>query len=140
MTSSTTTPPHDLPAGLASTRSILAVVLLFAVNGLIIGEYGGVLSSIRERLDIDATHIAILLFTAGLAGIVAMQVGGRLSDAIGARRVALAGLPLLIAAAITFAFATTYLVAVVGVALLGLGNGTMDVAMNAVGVQVEGAR
>jgi MFS family permease len=116
------------------------VVLLFAVNGLIIGEYGGVLSSIRERLDIDATHIAILLFTAGLAGIVAMQVGGRLSDAIGARRVALAGLPLLIAAAITFAFATTYLVAVVGVALLGLGNGTMDVAMNAVGVQVEGAR
>ena len=95
------------------------MALLFAVNGLIIGGYGGVLPSIRERLDINASHIAIMLFAAGLAGIVAMQVGGRLSDAIGARQVALAGLPFLIAAAITFAFATTFPVAVVGAVLLG---------------------
>ena len=138
--SSTTTRAHDLTARLASTKSAVAVALLFAVNGLIIGGYGGVLPSIRERLDIDATYIAIMLFTAGLAAIAAMQVGGRLSDSIGARQISLAGLPLLIAAAITFAFATTFPVAVVGAVLLGLGNGTMDVAMNAVGVQVEGAR
>jgi MFS family permease len=81
-----------------------------------------------------------MLFTAGLAAILGMQVGGRLSDAIGARQVALAGLPLLIAGAIAFAFAMTFPVAIVGAVLLGLGNGTMDVAMNAVGVQVEGAR
>jgi MFS family permease len=137
---STATPPHDLTVRLARTQSVVAVALLFAVNGLIIGGYGGALPSIRERLNINATYIAILLFAAGLAGIAAMQVGGRLSDAIGARRVALAGLPPLIAAATTFAFATTYPVAVVGAVLLGLGNGTMDVAMNAVGVQVESAR
>jgi MFS family permease len=134
------TASHDLTARLASTRSVVAVGLLFAVNGLIIGGYGGVLPSIRERLDINATQIAIMLFIAGLAGIVSMQIAGRLSDAIGARRVALAGLPLLIAAALTFAFATTYPLAVVAAVLLGLGNGTMDVAMNAVGVQVESAR
>jgi MFS family permease len=137
--------PHDLPrrhaaARLARTQSVVAVALLFAVNGLIIGGYGGVLPSIRERLDLTAIHIAILLFITGLAGIVAMQIGGRLSDAIGARQVALAGLPLLIAAPSTFAFATTFPVAVAGAVLLGLGNGTIDVAMNAVGVQVEAAR
>jgi MFS family permease len=141
MTSSTvSSPPRDLTAHLASTRSVVAVALLFAVNGLIIGGFGGVLPSIRERLDITATQIAIMLFAVGLAGILAMQVAGRLSDAIGARRVALAGLPLLIAAATTFAFATTYPVAIAAGVLLGLGNGTMDVAMNAVGVQVESAR
>jgi MFS family permease len=138
--SSVSSPPRDLTARLASTRSVVAVALLFAVNGLIIGGFGGVLPSIRERLDINATQIAIMLFAVGLAGILAMQVAGRLSDAIGARRVALAGLPLLIAAATTFAFATTYPVAIVAGVLLGLGNGTMDVAMNAVGVQVESAR
>ncbi len=138
--SSPAMPSHDLRDRLASTRSVVAVALLFAVNGLIIGGYGGALPSIRERLDINASDIAVLLFTAGLAGIVAMQVGGRLSDAIGARQVALAGLPLLIVAVVTFAFATTYPVAVAGGVLLGLGNGTIDVAMNAVGVQVEGAR
>ncbi len=131
---------QDLSVRLASTRSVVAVGLLFAVNGLIIGGYGGVLPSIRERLDIGATQIAILLFTGGLAGILAMQIGGRLSDSLGARQVALTGLPFLIAAAVTFAFAGTFAVAVVGAVLLGLGNGSIDVAMNAMGVQVEGAR
>ncbi len=140
MTSSPPTPPHDLTVRLASRKSVVAVALLFAVNGLVIGGYGGVLPSIRERLEIDPTHIAIMLFTAGLAAIAAMQVGGRLSDSIGARQVALAGIPVLVAAAITFAFATSFPIAVVGAVLLGLGNGTMDVSMNAVGVQVEGAR
>jgi MFS family permease len=130
------TPAQDLTVRLAKTQSVVAVALLFAVNGLIIGGFGSVLPSIRERLDINASQVAILLFTAGLAGIVAMQVAGRLSDAIGARQVALAGLPLLIAAATTFAFAMNFPVAVVGAVLLGFGNGTMD----AVGVQVEGAR
>jgi MFS family permease len=137
---STHTPPQDLTVRLASMRSVVAVIILFAVNGLIIGGFGGALPSIRERLDISTTHVAIMLFAAGGAGIVAMQVAGRLSDSIGARRVALAGLLLLISAPSTFAFATTYPAAVVGAVLLGLGNGTMDVAMNAVGVQVEAAR
>lgn len=139
-TSATTRPPPELTARLARTQSVVAVALLFAVNGLIIGGYGGVLPSLRERLELTATDIAVLLFTAGLAAIVAMQIAGRACDAIGAGRVALAGLPLLIAAPIAFAFATTYPVAVAAAVVLGLGNGTIDVAMNAVGVQVESAR
>ncbi len=138
--SSSVNPPTDLSVRLASTRSVVAVALMFAVNGLIIGGYGGVLPSIRERLDIDTTQIAILLFSGGLAGILAMQIGGRLSDSIGARQVALTGLPFLVAAAVTFAFADTFPVAVSGAVLLGLGNGSIDVAMNAIGVQVEAAR
>jgi MFS family permease len=140
VTTAITAPRDDLTTRLASTRALVAVALLFAVNGLIIGGYGGVLPSIRERLDLTPTDIAILLFTAGVGGVVTMQIGGRLCDAIGARAVALAGLPLLIAAAVTFALAGTYPVAVVGAVLLGLGNGTIDVAMNAIGVQVESAR
>ncbi len=140
MTPSTPAPATDLTERLARTQSVVAVALLFALNGLIIGGYGGTLPSIRERLGIDATQIAILLFIAGLAGIIAMQISGRLCDSIGARQISLAGLPLLIAAATTFALATSYPVAVVAAVLLGLGNGTIDVAMNAVGVQVESAR
>ena len=129
-----------LTAALASGRAVVAVSLLFAVNGLVIGGYGGVLPALRERLGIDATHVAVLLFAGSLAAIASMQVGGRLSDRLGAREVALAGLPLALAAAVTVALATTFPVAVLGAALLGLGNGTMDVSMNALGVQVEAAR
>jgi MFS family permease len=130
----------ELTARLARTGAAVAVAMLFAVNGLIIGGYGGALPSIRERLGIDATQIAVMLFSAGLAGIASMQVGGRLADVIGARTVALTALPLLIAGAVTLAFGTAYQTALVGAVLLGLGNGAMDVAMNALGVQVEAAR
>jgi MFS family permease len=135
-----TTESRALSRRLAEKRSVLAVALLFAVNGLVLGGYGGVLPSLRQRLDIPPGKIAVLLVAAGCAAIAGMQVGGRLSDAIGARQVALAGLPLLVAATTTFAFATTFPLAVVAAVLLGLGNGSMDVAMNAVGVQVERAR
>lgn len=140
MTSSTSTASPVLTSRLATRRSVLAVALLFAANGLIIGGYGGALPSIRERLDINAAHISVLLFAAALAAIIGMQVGGRLSDSIGARQVSLAGLLILISAAVVFAFATAFPVAVAAAMLLGLGNGTIDVAMNAVGVQVEAAR
>ncbi len=140
MSSPSSSAAQDLTARLAGTKSVVAVALLFAVNGLVFGGYAGVLPSIRERLDIDATSIAILLFSTGLAGIVSMQIGGRLTDSTGARRVALTGLLFLIAAMVTFAFATTFPVAIAGAVLLGLGNGAIDVAMNATGVQVEAAR
>src|SRR4029453_13860412 len=41
---------------------------------------------------------------------------------------------------ITIGLAQIYLVAIIGGILIGLGNGTMDVAMNAIGVQVGAAR
>lgn len=136
----TVTPTPRVAAPLSSPTAVTAVLLMFAVNGMILGGYGGSLPSLRERLDLDATQIAAMLFAGGLAGIVSMQVGGRLADAIGARRVVLAGLPILIVAALVLAVAPSFPVAVLAGCLFGLGNGAMDVAMNALGVQVEAAR
>jgi MFS family permease len=116
------------------------VTLLFVVNGTVIGGFGGSLPSLREKLGLDATQIAIMLFCGGIAAIIAMQIGGRVADAIGAREVSLAAVPLLIAGMITIGLAPSFSIAIVGGILIGLGNGAMDVAMNAIGVQVEAAR
>lgn len=124
---------------LASGTAVAAVLLMFGVNGMLLGGYGGSLPSLRQRLDLDPTQIAIMLFGGGLAGIVSMQIGGRLADTRGARRVVFAGLPILIVASLVLAVAPTYPVAILGAVLIGLGNGAMDVAMNALGVQVEAA-
>lgn len=124
-----------------STRlAAIAVTLMFVINGTVIGGYGGLLPSLRDKLGIDATHIAIMLFCAGAAAILAMQVGGRLADALGAREITLAAIPLLIAGMITIGLAPDFAIAIIGGVLIGLGNGAMDVAMNAMGVQVEAAR
>jgi MFS family permease len=140
MTSSTAYQTALVRERLARPRSVIAVAMLFTVNGLVIGAYGGALPSMRERLNLTAPDMAVLLFSAGFAGLVAMQAGGRLSDSLGAREVALAGLPLLVVAVAAFAFATTLPFAIVAAVILGLGNGSIDVAMNAMGVQVEAAR
>lgn len=125
---------------LADPAATLAVTLLFAVNGMLLGAYAGALPSLRHKLDIGDPQVALLLLCAGAAGIVSMQVGGRLSDGIGARRVSLIALPVLILAAVTIGLAPSFGVALVGLVLLGLGNGALDVGMNAIGVQVEAAR
>ena len=125
---------------LSTPVAAIAVTLMFVANGAVIGGFGGALPSLRDKLGLDATQIAIMLFCAGAAAIGSMQIGGRLADSIGAREVSLAALPFLIAGMITIGLAQVYPVAIVGTVLIGLGNGAMDVAMNAMGVQVEAAR
>ena len=129
--------PAPTPAAATSAR---AVVNLFVYNGLVIGVYAASLAALRERLGLDAAGIAILLVCAGLAAITGMQLGGRMSDRIGARRIVLVCLPLLLVGLAVFGFATSYPMLIVGGLLLGLGNGGIDVAMNAIGVQVEATR
>jgi MFS family permease len=124
-----------------STRlAAVAMTTLFALNGMMLGGYGAALPSLRDKLGMDATQIAILLFCTGVAAITSMQIGGRLADALGARQVTLATVPIIILAMITIGLAPSYPVAILGGVLMGLGNGAMDVGMNAIGVQVEAAR
>lgn len=131
-------PVRGVPHG--SRGAVVAVGALFAINGLVIGAWAGVLPALRSRLGIDAGTLAVLLFVVGVAAVVSMQVGGRMADRVGARRVTLTVLPLMMVGAGVLAFATSFPVAVVAGVLIGLGNGATDVAMNALGVAVEKAR
>ena len=137
---------HSPPAPTSTTTTLggrtaaLAVTLMFFVNGMLLGGYGGALPSLRDKLGIDANLIAVMLFCAGAAAITSMQIGGRLADAIGARAITLVALPVLIAGTVITGLAPSFPIALAGVVLIGLGNGALDVAMNAIGVQVESAR
>jgi MFS family permease len=137
----TTSATSALVTDQLSTRLAAGAMLtLFTLNGMMLGGYGAALPSLRDKLGLDATQIAILLLCAGAAAITSMQVGGRLADALGARQVTLAAVPIIILAMITIGLAPSYPVAILGGVLMGLGNGAMDVGMNAIGVQVEAAR
>jgi hypothetical protein len=69
---SQTLSPTRATIPLAGGTAATAVFVMFAVNGMLLGCYGGSLPSVRERLDLDATQIAIMLFCGGVAGIVSM--------------------------------------------------------------------
>ena len=125
---------------LRGDRSLLAVAGLFAVNGALVGGIGATLPAMRVRLGVDEGGLAVLLVSLAAAAVVSMQVGGRLSDSRGARNVVLPASALLIAGVASLALAPTLPFAAVAAALAGLGNGAMDVSMNALGVRVEQAR
>jgi len=125
---------------LRDTGTLLAVAGLFAVNGTLVGGIGATLPAMRERLGVDAGGLAVLLFSMAAVAVLSMQVGGRLADSRGARNVALPACALLIAGVASLGMAPTLPLAAAAMALAGLGNGAMDVSMNALGVRVEQAR
>lgn len=130
------TTPHPL----SSRTAAGAVVLLFGYNGLVIGAYAASIPVLRARFGLEPWQLALFFVCMGLAGIASMQAAGRLADRHGARRVALAMLPVLVVAILGIGWAPTLPALFVAGVVLGLANGGIDVSMNAIGVQVERRR
>lgn len=122
---------------LRSTTAATATGMLFAYNGAVVGAYAAALPVFQTRFELAPLQLSGLLVTVGAAAIASMQVAGRLSDRFGARRVALAIIPILIIAILGIGQASVLPALYLFGALIGLGNGGIDVAMNAIGVQVE---
>jgi MFS family permease len=131
------------PAALSprgGTRALLAVATLFAANGLAVGVFGGTLPGQQARLDLSRIGLTGLLVVAALVAVASMNVSGAVADRRGARAPTLAAGAMVLVGSVVMGAAPTYLVALVGAGLFGLGNGAMDVGMNALGVSVEQAR
>ncbi|MCL2784360.1 MAG: MFS transporter [Propionibacteriaceae bacterium] len=125
---------------LASGRAVAAVVVLFAYNGLVLGVYAASIPLLRDKIGLDAIRMAILFVLTGVAAVTTMQFSGRIADKHGARRVCLAMIAPMILAAIGYALVPTYPLLLITGIFLGIGNGGIDVAMNALAVQVERRR
>ena len=132
-----TEPTYTAHPGLATPRAVAAVIWLFAYNGLVVGMYAAAIPILKTKIGLDTTRMAILFVVTGVAALITMQVSGRAADRYGARRACLITFVPLAVAAAGYALAPTYgWLLAVGVAL-GVGNGGIDIAMNALAVQVE---
>jgi nitrate/nitrite transporter NarK len=106
--------------------------VLLAVNGMLIGGQRRCAAvPAGEARDRRHPHRRAAVLRRAIAGILSMQVGGRLADAVGARTVSLYALPVLIAAAVTIALAPRSRSPSSAWSCWVLGNGAMDVGMNA---------
>lgn len=135
--------PDDLSSDTVTrgtTRDFLAVAVLFLGNGLVVGTFGGSLPGLRSLLDLGPGQIVGVLVAAGIFAVASMNLSGPLSDRFGARLPSLVGGSVMVCAGIVMGLAPSYPVLVLGAAVFGLGNGAMDVSMNALGVSVEQAR
>ncbi len=132
--------PPESVAHRGSTRDLLAVAALFVTNGLAVGVFGGSLPGLRAQLSLEPGHIVGVLVAAGIFAVASMNLSGSLADRVGARGPSLVGGAGMAVGTVVMGAAGDYPVLVVGAAIFGLGNGAMDVSMNALGVSVEQAR
>jgi fucose permease len=114
-----------------------AVTAIFLLNGLIIGSWAARIPAIKERLDLGEAELGLALGLVALGALVAMPVSGWMSARGGSRRTTrlafiwcCIGLPLP-------ALAPDYALLLPAALVLGAGNGSLDVAMNAHGIAVE---
>lgn len=114
-----------------------ATFAFFALNGFVMGAWIVHIPAVESRTGISHAMLGWLLLLLGAGAFVGMQLCGRLTDRVGARRVVPAGAVLCSAAVVLPALAVDAATLGAALFLLGFGNGCLDVSMNTHAVQVE---
>jgi fucose permease len=114
-----------------------AVTVIFLLNGLLLGSWAARIPAIKERLDLGEAALGFALGLVALGALVAMPVSGWMSARGGSRRTTRFAFVLCCVALALPALAPSYALLLPAAVLLGAGNGSLDVAMNAHGVAVE---
>src|SRR4051812_14847814 len=114
-----------------------AVAAIFLLNGLLFGSWAARIPAIRDRLDLSHGELGVALAFLPVGAIAAMPLAGALAARVGSRRATRPAFVLMCAATAVVALAPS-LPALAALALaLGVGMGSLDVAMNLHGVTVE---
>jgi MFS family permease len=117
------------------------MMAVFLGNGTTFGVFAGSIPRLREAAHLSDGHLGLTLLAVSAGAAIAMPITGRLAPRAGPARLCLAGglavgvtLPL---ATLVVALGGAWPLLLAAMAALGLSLGTMDVAMNARGSEVE---
>jgi MFS family permease len=114
-----------------------AVLAVFFTNGVVIGTWVVRIPAIKERLGLGEGMLGVVLLGAAVGALVAMPVVGALVSRFGSRRIVGVSALSLSVVLLTPGLASSLLLLVPAVVMLGAANGGLDVAMNAQAVAVE---
>jgi predicted MFS family arabinose efflux permease len=126
-----TTSPADLRAARRAVR------LVFLVNGTVLAGWAPLVPLAQARLGLNEAGLGLVLLALGLGAILSMPTTGPLIARFGSRAVLLAAGSLFCLVLPLLPLAPTAPLLGLGLFLLGVANGAMDVSMNAHAVVVE---
>ncbi|TDN91015.1 MFS transporter [Microbacterium sp. BK668] len=118
-----------------------AIFAIFFASGLSIATWASRVPAIKTTLGVDNIQIGLMLLGAGLASIVGLSLASVVLARFGARRGMLVAMFVFATGVLLIGIGTdvanSYLVVIAGLALFGLGNGSLDVMMNVEGAAIE---
>jgi MFS family permease len=115
----------------------VATFTYFALNGFLLGLWLVHIPTVEQRTGMDHAELGRLLLLLGLGAFIGMRIGGKVTDRAGVKVVVpVAGVVCSVAALLPGLAVNQW---TLGAALLlfGIGNGLMDVSMNAHAVVLE---
>ncbi|MFF3546993.1 MFS transporter [Streptomyces platensis] len=115
----------------------LATFAYFVLNGFLMGMWIVHIPDIEQRVGISHAVLGWLLLLLGAGAFAGMQLVGPLTDRFGARTVVPLSAALCSAGVVLPGWAANVWTLGVALLVLGLGNGCLDVSMNAHAIQVE---
>lgn len=123
----------------ATSAAVRATYIAFTGAGFAFASWASRIPQVRDELRLDPAQLGLVLLAIAAGSLVALALSGAMVSRFGSRVVVTAmavvlGLALVVAA---FGFLVGVLPLVVGLALLGFGNGAWDVAMNVQGAVAE---
>ena len=118
-------------------RARLATFAYFTLNGFLLGMWVVHIPAVEQRVGIGHALLGWLLLLLGGGAFVGMQIVGPLSDRLGVRTVVPLSAALCSVAAVLPGLAVDAWTLGAALFAFGLGNGFLDVSMNAHAVQVE---
>src|SRR3954469_20991351 len=123
----------------AVRRSQFAVAWLFGALGFSYGTWTSRLPAIKADLGMSTSQVSVLLLFAAIGAIFSFPVTAAALHRLGSRGASLLSGGLLAVGLVGLGIAPNWISACVVMGLYGVIASTMDVAMNAQGVEVERA-
>jgi predicted MFS family arabinose efflux permease len=131
----TTAVQVDDPAVLRARR---AVFVAFIGSGFAFASWASRIPAVRDTLKLDPGRLGLVLLAIAIGSVVALPLAGLVVTRVGAARTIAAMAVLLALGLAIVAIGHRHVDAVVvGLLLVGFGNGAWDVAMNVEGAAVE---
>ena len=114
-----------------------AITLVFGLNGVLYGSWAARIPAVQNRLDLGPGQLGIALAGVAAGALLAMPLAGSWAARAGSRRVTRAALVGACGSLALVALSPSLGVLVLATLLLGMTNGSLDVAMNAQGTAIE---
>ncbi len=118
-------------------RARVAISIIFLLNGLTLSAWVSRIPAIVEKLDMTTGSAGTVMMGMAVGALSSFPVAGKLIDSTGSARATLLFGTLFFSALPVLAVAPNPAVLMVALVLFGFGNGGLDLAMNAQGIEIE---
>lgn len=122
---------------LTYAQARLAAFLFFSASGLAYGLFTARIPSLKEQTGAASDELGLVLFALGAASVAGLSGAAALVRRFGVKAVSLAGSLIFFLGLLVAGLANQVALLAVATALVGLGFGLLDVAVNVAGIEVE---